>query len=445
MKSTSHNRALLHPDGNAPGSYQALAVTLCIAGIIGSLASGCAYNKDSTASVASPSIQSIGLITKGADTAEAYYELGKYYYWQNRLAQAQVAFEHALQLRPGNVDIMNGLGSVSDRLGNYTTAQRFYREALAKDPQQAHIWANYGYSLLLEGRPSDAVGPLETAVSLDASNFQAQRNLALAKEDIKHKPAVAAETIKQESSSAQKPVQDATLSAHISPIIPDESKRPGYISVKEVHASAQQGIIQSIVTPAATKPATGNTAISQPVAVVQPSGYMPANAVIMTIASITPAHRQNMLKPVVHAVVTVPSQGTSSDTPKQSHPVAALAATAHPAAHRVPALGNARIEISNGNGITGMARGMRTTLSSQGVNVTRVTNAKPFNVVRTMIICPVNHQESANTIAMLLPVKPTIVVGSVAHRNVDVRVMLGTDVAVALNKSGKTVLAALTQ
>lgn len=433
MKSTSHNRALLHPDGNAPGSFQALAVTLGIASIIGSLASGCAYNKDSAASVASPSIQSIGLITKGADTAEAFYELGKYYYWQNRLAQAQVAFEHALQLRPGNVDIMNALGAIRDRLGEYAAAQLLYREALAKDPRQAHIWANYGYSLLLEGRPKEAEGPLETAVSLDASDFQAQRNLALAKEDIR-----------LASSTAQKPVQNTAFSVHTPPIIPDESKRPGYISVKEVHASAQQGIVQSVVTPAATKLATGNTAIAQPVAVVQPSGYMPANAVIMTIASITPAHRQNMLKPLVHAVV-VPSQGSSSDTPKQSHPVAALAATEHPAAHRVPALDNARIEISNGNGITGMARGMRTMLSSQGVNVTRVTNAKPFNVVRTMIICPVNHQESANTIAMLLPVKPTIVVGSVAHRNVDVRVMLGTDVAVALNKSGKTVLAALTQ
>jgi hypothetical protein len=90
-----------------------------------------------------------------------------------------------------------------------------------------------------------------------------------------------------------------------------------------------------------------------------------------------------------------------------------------------------------------MARALRTVMKTEGVNVTRVTNALPFNKSRTVIICSNETIEAAKAITHLLPGNPSVTIGSTAYRNVEIRVVLGADAALAWNNSKKVNLAAL--
>jgi len=387
------------------------AASLGLACIISTIFTGCAYNSEMT-SVAMPTIKPI-YITHGSDTADSYYTLGKYYFWQNRSDKAQEAFQQALKLQPDSVDALNGLGAVYDRLGQFEAAQRSYRLALGKAPEAAYIWANLGYSLLLQGRAATAVALLEKAVELDPANTMARRHLTLATEEAARLAASSPE-VRQEL-----PIV-ATTTNHL----PEE------------HAAANMKSKPSILAEE-------------------------ANSAKNSIVTIIP-HESVKYSDVIQAVV--PVRNTSLD-PVQPNPAiashtapVAMAAPSAPAANypphgsyvspvsteaAMPTFGRTRIEISNGNGVNGMARALRTTMKSEGVNVTRVTNALPFNKPRTVIICANEMKETAKAIARLLPGNPSVTIGSTAYRNVEIRVVLGADAALVWNNSKKVIVAAL--
>lgn len=102
-----------------------------------------------------------------------------------------------------------------------------------------------------------------------------------------------------------------------------------------------------------------------------------------------------------------------------------------PAALAVPAQpmqGVARLEISNGNGVRGLAAAWAQRLREQGLQVVRLTNTRPFNVRRTRV-------EVADSGATLLPsvaarLGVDVVPGRLAPAaRSEVRVVLGADLA----------------
>jgi len=407
-KRDGHERHSFHLGKTAP---------LALAGIIGTLFTGCAYNSE-TGSAAKPTIKPI-YVVHGSETADGYYALGKYYFWQNRFDKAQEAFQQALKLQPGSVDALNGLGAAHDRLGQFEDAQRSYRLALGVAPEAAHVWANLGYSLLLQGRAVTAAAVLEKAVNLDPANTMARRHLALATEAAAKLAAASPET------GQELPVVASTTHPPEVPVAAETQSKPSIL--------------------AEAKPA-GNS-----------------------IATIVP-HARVMYSDVVRSIVSArhaspdPAQPNRKATAVASHdetraaPVAMAAPSAPPAANYPPhapyvspvsmesavhSFDRTRIEISNGNGVNGMARALRTVMKSEGVNVTRVTNAIPFNKPRTVIVCTNEGKETAKAIARLLPGNPSISIGSTAYRNVEIRVVLGADAALAWNNSKKVSVAAL--
>lgn len=86
-----------------------------------------------------------------------------------------------------------------------------------------------------------------------------------------------------------------------------------------------------------------------------------------------------------------------------------------------------RLEISNGNGITGAAARLARTLDVDGLKTTRLTNVKHFNVPLTRIEYPHAQQRMAETLSHRLGV-PLRVRRETAART-DLRLVLGHDAA----------------
>lgn len=87
----------------------------------------------------------------------------------------------------------------------------------------------------------------------------------------------------------------------------------------------------------------------------------------------------------------------------------------------------ARLEIRNGNGVTGMARALSRRIDEPGLQVTRLSNAPGFAVRRTRIDYAASHLDAARSLAQRL--------GSVQLRpagagmQADLRLVLGRDLA----------------
>lgn len=73
-----------------------------------------------------------------------------------------------------------------------------------------------------------------------------------------------------------------------------------------------------------------------------------------------------------------------------------------------------------------------------GLTVTRITNARPFNKTRTIIICSPELKAVAMELAQAMPSKPKIVLRDISHRHVDVRVVLGADSVLAWEDGKKS-------
>lgn len=435
-------------------------------GLISGLA-GCALNDTQHSAEATlygkPQISAMPLLVRGDRTSEGRYALGKYYYFQDRLDKAGAAFEDALRLDPSNIDAMNGLASVYDRLGKFDVAEKIYRAALKIQPDAAYVWANLGYSLILRGDKTAAVYPLQQAVRIDPANTVARNYLASLGVEAKvaqvgaaygvAKPAPAqaapAETAAPSSAPANAPASGmaAEMKPAVAAVQPpvlqaDESVRRGNVTVAENAAQAtgsitplmnSKGVDPSRVTMVAPRsiPAKADTAEDEAVGVRVPA-MAAGNSPQSTRQAIASDSDRNPA--ITGARATIPSTGARTDSAQAS----GGAYAALPAA-----LSGLRIEVSNGNGVEGMARAIGKEIRHAGVNVARITNAKPFDKPRTFIVCKYQLRTEAARLAAVLPGKPKIMFGSTVYRRVDMRVVLGADSALAWNQpSAKRVFVA---
>lgn len=87
----------------------------------------------------------------------------------------------------------------------------------------------------------------------------------------------------------------------------------------------------------------------------------------------------------------------------------------------------ARLEIRNGNGITGMARALSRRIDDPGLQVTRLSNEPGFAVGRTRIDYAAPHLDAARSLAQRLGSVQLREAGP--HMRADLRLVLGRDLA----------------
>jgi hypothetical protein len=88
-----------------------------------------------------------------------------------------------------------------------------------------------------------------------------------------------------------------------------------------------------------------------------------------------------------------------------------------------------RIEVSNGNGVTGLARKMAGSLESEGYSGARLTNQKPFKVASSQVQYRSGYREQAQLLVLNLPGQPSIVQADNLRRDISLRIVLGKDLA----------------
>ncbi|MDC7690203.1 tetratricopeptide repeat protein [Vogesella indigofera] len=170
-------------------------------------------------------------------------------------------------------------------------------------------------------------------------------------------------------------------------------------------------LVQQAFTPATASPPAAVEAIA-------PSPSLPATPplvaepapVIAPLPSLQPApvEQQQAVEPAAPTMLAAAPPALPRDTPPTSR--AAL------------------YEVSNGNGVTGMARRVNQTLLAQGYPAARLTNSKPFRQPVTVVEYRPGYAGVAARLSASLPLKPAITEKVDLRQSTDVRLVLGRDV-----------------
>jgi hypothetical protein len=85
------------------------------------------------------------------------------------------------------------------------------------------------------------------------------------------------------------------------------------------------------------------------------------------------------------------------------------------------------LEVSNGNGIAGMAARVGSWLAARGMPTPRLTNQQPYAQRQTVIQFRAGHEEAARRLASLLPAGARTAPQASPELRSDIRVVLGRD------------------
>lgn len=132
-------------------------------------------------------------IVPGEKVLEALLDLGSQHMTAGRYEQALKAFTDAVQRAPLEPRPLYMRGACYQKMNRLPEAETDFREALARDPkghddQTVKVRAELGAVLTDRGHPAEAVEILEQAAREKLDLFEAQYNLGVAHEALKHWP-----------------------------------------------------------------------------------------------------------------------------------------------------------------------------------------------------------------------------------------------------------------
>ena len=399
------------PKRGVPPARRAIAVAVLIA------AAGCATLDPEVAKAWK--IEPMQNVMHTLHSSQAYYTLGRYHDGARAWDKAIDAYRKAIATDAQNIEAYNALGVALARGGRYRDAETTLRQATALAPELAHVRSNLGYVLLLAGMPREAVVELKAAVAQDSGNATAQANLtdALAQLDATRyrNAAVVQATARQPVPSA-----DAGLSDGPPPA-------PAARGNDAANGVAQQPVDDAVGTISVAAPITS---IEVPAPLVTRVNIPLPSRTVAVPAPQSPATRYPpllALKVVDQPTVSSLGQRIAGNSVGGPVPVpAAKVAAYQPESQPAEELAT-RLEVSNGNGVAGMAARVGRWLATQGVPTSRLTNARPFVQQATVIQYRDGHEQAALRVARNLPVLARAAPEPTPGLHSDVRVLLGRD------------------
>jgi tetratricopeptide (TPR) repeat protein len=333
-------------------------------------------------------------------SAGALMQLGRYYEGQQRLDLAIGAYQRALELDRNSVQLRSTMGMLLSRRGDYEGAAREFEAALALAPRLASTYNNLGYTRFLQGRYADAVAAYEKALALEPDNARTLNNLGAAYAE----QGMATQASQAFESARAKAAQPA-LAASGAPAsrLPSESVATGPSSPHTVPASLAQ-------------PDTITARVAAPEAVA-------ARPALADRESAKPALPETLsARPALPGIASAKLAPTMPGAQPDGRMASAPAA--RPADQR-----RARLELSNGNGSTGMAAAVARLLREPGQPSARLTNAKPYVTQRTVLHYRPEFQQQAMALQGRLPAQVLMNASGDMRRDVDLRLVIGKDAA----------------
>jgi tetratricopeptide (TPR) repeat protein len=294
-------------------------------------------------------------VKHSSETPKDLYRLGQYYKGRVRYDQAIAAYKAALERDPGFADAHNGLGVVYARQGRYEEAIREFQNAITIAPQSAYFYNNLGYAYLLQGSNERAMKTLEEAQRLDPSNKKVMKNLKLARK------------------------------------------------------GEEQSNTNNVRKPAVAEASTAPKAQSTQVVVGKSSNAQTNVALVAVAPNVYELQEPRSVGASEVAAISVDLMGGNKNPVAQPKPFG--------------------LEVSNGNGITGMARQVAERLESSGVKTVHLTNQLPFQQASTEIQYREGYLAEAMRLSTIFQVPVLVVYHEALRSDIHLRVVLGRDVS----------------
>lgn len=334
---------------------------------------GCSVNKPFPEATLVPAMQ----VRHSHESAQGYYALGRYYHGAGRLDEALKAYQKAMELEPAQLNVRNAMAVIHAGLGDYLKAVSLLRDIADTTPDTSYTYSNLGYIYLLQGDYKNAEAALETATALDAANVRAWNNLGRVMERTGRKEH--AQRIYAHAQALERNIRGGNLTAARAVEKKAEKNAPRReVSIRQTATGSFPG------GASASMDRIGSTEILE----VAPGIY----------------------------------EARGSAAGDRSDSVATKLKSTSGAA--------VRLEISNGNGVTGMAKSLAGLINGGGVQVVRLTNQQHFRIMSTRIEYKAGYEAEARRLAHGLgqdvAIKP-----SGMGSSVDMRLVLGRDIVKA--------------
>jgi tetratricopeptide (TPR) repeat protein len=160
--------------------YAFLAMVLTLAGCQHSVyAPKSNWNVFSWASAAAPAKPEPTPVPNAGQRIEMQMSMGESLEREGRLDEAMGIYQGVLKKDDRRTDAYQRLAIVNDQLGNFQESDKLYRTALKREPKNADLLCDRGYSLYLQNRDSEAEEVLRQALGINPRLARAHNNLAL--------------------------------------------------------------------------------------------------------------------------------------------------------------------------------------------------------------------------------------------------------------------------
>ncbi len=314
-------------------------------------------------------------VKHATDNPEALYSLGRYYQGKAGYTEAIAAYENALVIAPGHVGAHNGLGVSHSMQGRHELALQHLRKAIELSPMATHLYNNLGYVHLVLGQESEAATAFEQALRLDPENRKARNSLATVYEKV---------------------------GLH---------DKAAMLKMANPSLAVASTVAAPVTTPSATTVSTTVEVVTMEKQEIQHS-TRPDTRLVQVSPNVF-EFRMTEADSMMAILTGKPASKTI--TPQNSADLASK---------------NVRIEVSNGNGVTGLARQVSSFLQENGFAKARLTDRLPFQQLQTEIHYRPGNYALADQISKMLPKPAKMVEESYdLRRDIQVRVLLGKDVA----------------
>ena len=329
----------------------------------------------------------VSSIRKIDGNKEADYQLALYLQRRNRHKNSIEVLKKVIQADPAYVKAYNAMGVSFDYLGDYKRAIHFYKLALTLNSNLDYVYNNLGYSYLLYGKYDLAIDAFNKAISLNNHNKRYHNNLGLAYTE-KEQFDLAFEQFKQAG-------DEISANHKLARLLYREGK---YDLARKYKNKAIQ-----------LEASAGKTATA-------------ASSSIKKYFDTSSKVERKYLQSRPAAVISDPDQ-KSSENEKGSGPEY-LSFSSIQKNYNV----SAEIEVLNGNGIEGIARGLGNYLKKKGFNVTRLRNANSFNHIESKVFYSSGQVEDAYRLIQEIPIHPNMQnIIELKDLNNQIRLLIGKD------------------
>jgi tetratricopeptide (TPR) repeat protein len=380
-------------------------------------------------------------------TPDALYQLGRYYQGSLRYAEAVKAFQGALAADAQFADAHNGLGVVYAEQGRYDEAISEFRAAIELQPALPYLHANMGYAFLLQGKNGEALVALQGAQLLEPGNEKVAEFLALARGRLRDTIDLSAaadrttsgqEVATMPMSDAEGPsaLRDSQLVVTGPAAMTDETALVLAMGELEPAAAVTLEAEQFAAPPPATAPLINSSDVAFATAnQTLPGLFDVREADTPTVAEPPPDHEQQLMAALAALQETRAMYGSdfpapvvaASATETRSARSARVESGERKGAERPSARRQFALEISNGNGVHGLAKSLAIALQKRGLPSRRITNSPGFRQSATEILYRVEYREQAARVKSMLPAQVVLVQSTTLRSDVHVKVVLGRD------------------